>query len=73
MDLTKPSSENIAYMIEQIKEKLRMVNVDAMKAESFNTNKYDDLVYIYKMVMKRNHISANEIELIVSELGSLRN
>lgn len=72
MDLTTPSAENITYMIEQIKGKLRMVNVDAMKADSFNTNKYDELVYIYKMVMKRDHISANEIELIVSELGALR-
>ena len=31
------------YMIEQIKEKLRMVNVDAMRAENFNTEKYEDL------------------------------
>lgn len=73
MDLTKPTPENVMYMIEQIKEKLRMVNVDAMKAENFNTDKYDDLHYIYNMVMKREHISANELELIASELGSLRN
>lgn len=72
MDLTKPSEENISFMIEQIKEKLRMVNVDAMKAESFNTEKYDDLLFIHKMVMKRSHISSNEVEAIVAELGSLR-
>jgi uncharacterized protein YfkK (UPF0435 family) len=73
MDLTKPSEENVMYMIEQIKEKLRMVNVDAMRAEHFNTDKYDDLLYMHKMVMKRNHISSNEIEAIAAELGSLRN
>lgn len=72
MDLSKPSTENVAFMIEQIKEKLRMVNVGAMKAESFSTSKYDDLHYIYEMVMKRNHISSSEIEAIVAELGSLR-
>ena len=43
MDLTKPTPENVMYMIEQIKEKLRMVNVDAMKAENFSTSKYEDL------------------------------
>jgi uncharacterized protein YfkK (UPF0435 family) len=50
-----------------------MVNVDAMRAEHFNTDKYDDLLYMYNMVMKRNHISSNEIEAIAAELGSLRN
>ena len=72
MDLTKPTSENVMYMIEQIKEKLRMVNVDAMRAENFNTEKYEDLHFIYEMVMKRKHISSNELEAIVAELGSLR-
>lgn len=73
MDLTKQSQENVVFMLEQIKEKLRMVNVDAMKADSFNTDNYDDLHFIYQMVMKRNHISSNEIEAIVAELGALRN
>ena len=39
MDLTNPTTENVMYMIEQMKEKLRMVNVDAMKAESFRHRK----------------------------------
>ena len=43
------------YMIEQIKEKLRMVNVDAMKAENFSTSQYEDLHYMYEMVMKRHN------------------
>lgn len=73
MDLTQPTSENVAYMIHQIKEKLRMVNVDAMKSENFSTSKYDDLHYIYEMVMKRDTITPNEMQAIVAELGSLRN
>ncbi len=72
MDLSKPTTENVSFMIEQIKEKIRMVNVDAMRAESFNTEKYEDLRYIYKIVMKREHISSNELEAIAAELGSLR-
>ena len=72
MDLSTPTPENVSFMIEQIKEKIRMVNVDAMKADSFNTEKYEDLLYIYKIVMKREHISSNELEAIAAELGSLR-
>lgn len=72
MDLSKPTYENISFMVEQIKEKLRMANVDAMKPESFKTEKYDDLLFMYEMVMKRDHISSNEVEAIAAELGALR-
>ena len=72
MDLTQPTPENVSYMITEIKEKLRMVNVDAMKAENFSTSKYEDLHYIYEMVMKRETITPNEMQAIVAELGSLR-
>ncbi|MDW0114614.1 DUF1128 domain-containing protein [Sporosarcina saromensis] len=72
MDLSKPTEENVLYMIEKIKEKLRMVNVDAMKAEHFNTEQYEDLVYMYEMVMKRETITPNEMQAIAAELGSLR-
>ncbi|HEX5563881.1 MAG TPA: DUF1128 domain-containing protein [Sporosarcina sp.] len=72
MDLSQPTPENVTFMIEKIKEKLRMVNVDAMKAENFNTSQYEDLVYIYEMVMKRDTITPNEMQAIAAELGSLR-
>lgn len=72
MDLTKPTPENVMYMIEGIKEKLRMVNVDAMKAENFSTEKYEDLHYMYNMVMKRQNITPNEMQAIAAELGSMR-
>jgi len=72
MDLSNPTQENISYMVEQIKEKLRMVNVDAMKAENFNTSRYEDLHYMYEMVMKRDKFSPNEMQAIAAELGSLR-
>ena len=35
MNLTQPSTENVTFMIEGIKDKLRMVNADAMKPEHF--------------------------------------
>ncbi|WP_339254008.1 DUF1128 domain-containing protein [Sporosarcina sp. FSL W8-0480] len=72
MDLTQPTAENVSYMIDKIKEKLRMVNVDAMKADNFDTDRYEDLVYMYEMVMKRDTITPNEMQAIAAELGSLR-
>ena len=72
MNLSQPSTENVTYMIEIIKEKLRMVNVDAMRAEDFNATQYEDLVYLYEMVKKRDTFSPSEMEAIASELGNLR-
>ena len=72
MDLNTPSIENVIYMIEQIKEKLRMVNVDAMQSDKFDEDKYEDLQYLYDMVMKRDSFSPSEMEAIVAELGTLR-
>jgi uncharacterized protein YfkK (UPF0435 family) len=72
MDLNTPSIENVIYMIEQIKEKLRMVNVDAMQSDKFDEEKYEDLQYLYEMVMKRDSFSPSEMEAIVAELGTLR-
>ncbi|WP_060207427.1 DUF1128 domain-containing protein [Sporosarcina koreensis] len=72
MDLSQPTPENVTYMIEKIKEKLRMVNVDVMKADNFSTSQYEDLVYMYEMVMKRDTISPNEMQAIAAELGALR-
>ena len=68
MDLSTPSQENVVYMIEQIKDKLRMVNVDAMKSEHFSEENYEDLLYLYEMVMKRESFSPSEMQAIVAEL-----
>ena len=72
MDLSNPSLENITYMIEQIKDKLRMANGDAMQPDVFDENQYEDLQYLYEMVMKRTSFSPSEMNAIAAELGSLR-
>ncbi|ADU92916.1 DUF1128 domain-containing protein [Geobacillus sp. Y412MC52] len=72
MDLSKRSAENVAYMIEQLKQKLKVLNWDAIKPSHFSEEWYDELRDIYEMVMKRETFSPNEMQAIVEELGSLR-
>ncbi|WP_027415647.1 DUF1128 domain-containing protein [Aneurinibacillus terranovensis] len=72
MDLTKKSKENVEYMIEEIKNKLKVVNVAAIKPSHFDEEQYEDLKDIYDMVMKKASFSISEMEAIVTELGSLR-
>ncbi|MFC4410177.1 DUF1128 domain-containing protein [Chungangia koreensis] len=72
LDLSNPTPANIDYMVSQIKEKLRMVNVDAVKSEHFSQEQYEDLRDIYDMVIKRDTFSPSEMQAIAAELGSLR-
>ncbi|KOP66506.1 hypothetical protein AMS62_15595 [Bacillus sp. FJAT-18019] len=72
MDLNIKSQENVEYMIEQIKSKLRMATGAAMQASAFSVNQYDDIYDLYDMVMNKHNLSISEVEAVVSELGQLR-
>ncbi|MBN2982607.1 MULTISPECIES: DUF1128 domain-containing protein [Cohnella] len=72
MDLSQPTKENIEYMIEAIKTKLRMASGAAMQASHFQVDRYEDIKDIYDMVESKDRFSISEVEALVSELGKLR-
>ncbi|WEK55161.1 MAG: DUF1128 domain-containing protein [Candidatus Cohnella colombiensis] len=73
MNLNTVSQENVEYMIETIKTKLRMATGAAMQASSFSTSNYEDIKDIFEMINSKDRFSISEVEAIVSELGRLRN
>lgn len=72
MNLSQKSAENVEYMIEQIKEKLRVLNLGAIKPSHFDEEMYEELKEIYEMVQRKNSFSPKEMQALVEELGSLR-
>lgn len=72
MDLTRNTLENVDYMIEEIKKKLRMATGAALKATALNDEQYEDLRDIFDMVSSKPNFSISEIEAITTELGRLR-
>lgn len=72
LNLAEQSVENVEFMIEKIKEKLKVLNLGAIKPSHFDENMYEELKDIYELVMKKNSFSPNEMQAIVEELGSLR-
>ncbi|WP_426470103.1 DUF1128 family protein, partial [Salmonella enterica] len=48
---------SVEQMIEQIKEKLKVLNFDAIKPDHFDEQLYDELKDIYDMVMKKQTFS----------------
>ncbi|MGX1901382.1 DUF1128 domain-containing protein [Thermolongibacillus altinsuensis] len=59
-------------MIEKIKEKLKVLNFDAIKSSHFDEEMYNELKEIYEMVMKKQSFSPSEMQAIAEELGNLR-
>jgi len=72
VDLTHPTQENVEYMIEVIKTKLKMATAAAMQASSFTVDRYEDIQELYDIVVSKQNFSISEIEALVSELGKLR-
>jgi uncharacterized protein YfkK (UPF0435 family) len=72
LNLSEKSSENVAFMIQKITEKLNVINIGAIKPTHFNEDMYDELKDIYELVMKKNTFSPSEMQAIAEELGSLR-
>ncbi|OPA74314.1 hypothetical protein BVG16_24635 [Paenibacillus selenitireducens] len=72
MDLTQPTQENVEYMIEAIKIKLKMATAAAMQASSFSVDQYEDIQELYDIISSKQNFSISEVEALVSELGKLR-
>jgi uncharacterized protein YfkK (UPF0435 family) len=72
VDLTQKSTENVEFMIEKIKEKLKVLNLGAIKPSHFDEEMYEELNDIYELVMKKDSFSPNEMQALVEELGNLR-
>lgn len=73
MDVSQNTAETVEYMVEKIKEKLKMMNIGAVKSTHFNAEMYEELRDIYEMVMRKSKFSPSEMQAIVEELGKLRN
>jgi uncharacterized protein YfkK (UPF0435 family) len=72
VDLTQPTQENVEYMIEAIKLKLKMATAAAMQASSFSVDQYEDIQELYDIISSKPNFSISEVEALVSELGKLR-
>lgn len=71
-NLDLQTQENVEFMIEVIKTKLKMASAAAMQASNFDLAKYEDIRDLYEVVASKEKFSISEVEALVSELGKLR-
>ncbi|GLX66285.1 DUF1128 domain-containing protein [Paenibacillus glycanilyticus] len=72
VNLEEQTQQNVEFMIETIKTKLRMATAAAMQASHFNVDQYEDIRDLYEVVASKDKFSISEVEALVSELGKLR-
>ncbi|MCH4986107.1 DUF1128 domain-containing protein [Macrococcus epidermidis] len=63
---------NKEQMVNEIIQKLKLVNVGVIKPESIDDNKIDELREIHEMVTKRDSFSPSEMSALTDALGQLR-
>lgn len=72
MHSEEKTEENLAAMIEDIKNKLDMVNDHMLRTENYSLAQYDDILDIYDMIQHKTTVSVMEKQAILQELGNLR-
>ncbi|MVO98710.1 MULTISPECIES: DUF1128 domain-containing protein [Paenibacillus] len=72
MDLAVWSEQNVEYMFDEIKKKLRMATGGSIKASNVTHEQYEDLKDLYDLVMSKPNFSISEIDAITVEIGKLR-
>jgi uncharacterized protein YfkK (UPF0435 family) len=73
MDLQKATPENLAYVVNEIKSQLKLVNQGLILVEDFQLEDYDLLLEIYEMIRKKKgQLTMMEIEGILEELREIR-
>jgi len=72
MNLDHPSQENLSYILDVLADKLSVANRSLLDPEDYDIEKYDDLKFMYEMVIDKGSLSAAETQAFIDELRSVR-
>lgn len=72
MNLNNPSEENLKYMLEKMSVKLDVANQIVFNPDGYDIDKYDELKFMYDVIMQKDHFSTSEIHAFIDELRSVR-
>lgn len=72
MDITVKNDATVQFMLEEIKNRLKMATMAAIKPDHFNVDHYEDVRDLYEFVITKSTFSITEMEAIVDELGRIK-
>jgi uncharacterized protein YfkK (UPF0435 family) len=72
LDLSQKTVENIEFMVNEISQKLKVLNVGVLKSSHFSEEAYEELRDIYMLVKNKTNFSISEMQAIAEELGNIK-
>ncbi|WP_188454421.1 DUF1128 domain-containing protein [Virgibacillus oceani] len=72
MGLENPSQENLKIILDEMAERLDVVNRTIMDPEDYDLAKYEELKFMYDMIKQKGRLSASETQAFIDELRSVR-
>ncbi|WP_173916510.1 DUF1128 domain-containing protein [Halobacillus sp. Marseille-Q1614] len=72
MSLQEATQDNLNYIIDDMAERLQVVNRSIMDPEDYDLNKYDEIKSLHEVIQMKGQLSVSEIQAFVQELGNYR-
>lgn len=72
MSLQEPKQENLKVIINDMAEKLQVVNRSLMDPDDYDLNKYEEIKSLHDIIEMKGQLSVSEIQAFVQELGQYR-
>ncbi|WP_430785989.1 DUF1128 domain-containing protein [Virgibacillus flavescens] len=72
MNLEQPTEENLKLLLDELGDRLKVANRSLLDHEDYDLEKYDDIKFMYDMVVQKGHLSASETQAFIDELRTVR-
>ncbi|MFQ3543362.1 DUF1128 domain-containing protein [Halobacillus rhizosphaerae] len=72
MSLEEPTQENLSIIINEIADKLQVVNRSIMDPEDYDLANYEEIKSLHDIIEMKGQLSVSEIQTFVQELGHYR-
>ncbi|MCP3026152.1 DUF1128 family protein [Halobacillus sp. A5] len=72
MSLQEPTKDNLTFIIDDMADRLQVVNRSIMDPEDYDLDKYSEIKSLYDIIQTKGQLSVSEIQAFVQELGNYR-
>jgi len=72
LNLEQPTRENLEYIINDMADRLQVVNRTIMDPDDYDLEKYGEIKELHDIVQMKGQLSVSEIQTFVQELGQFR-
>lgn len=72
MNLENRSYENLKIILDGLADRLAVANRALLDPEDYDLDKYEDLKFMYDVIIQKGHLSASESQAFIEELKHVR-